>query len=202
VGYRLDVRNSIPARRNNFLLSPQCLNRLQGSSNLLSNGHQGIFPREVKRSWREAGHSPQYCAGVQNGAYIFMTSCLMNYAKRQLGHLAIATTARTCNPTTTFLDQSFSFNPEDGSRLWARHELSAAADCTAHVYLRVASDQALQLAQHELDCNNLATSRGCVQTGDFQGQISNRHCLAVRLCCKTNCAYCREIYEAVCNSET
>jgi hypothetical protein len=44
-GYGLDGRGSISGGGKRFFCTPQHPDRLLGRSNLLSNGHRGLFPR-------------------------------------------------------------------------------------------------------------------------------------------------------------
>jgi len=57
-----------------------------GPHNLLSNGYQGLFPWVIKRSWREADHSPPSSSEVKNAwsctstpHYVFMAWYLVKH---------------------------------------------------------------------------------------------------------------------------
>jgi hypothetical protein len=65
--YGLDGQGSIPGRDKKFFSIPQRSYRLWGPSSLLPNWYQGIFPRALKRPWREADHSAPSSAEGKNG---------------------------------------------------------------------------------------------------------------------------------------
>jgi hypothetical protein len=65
LGYGLDDRGFESRKVGwEFFSSPPRLDRFWGPPSLLSNGYQGLFPWGVKRSDREADHSPLPSAEV------------------------------------------------------------------------------------------------------------------------------------------
>jgi hypothetical protein len=75
MGYRLDVRGSIPGRDKGFYSTPQRSDRVWGPPSLLHNGYREL--REVKRPRREANHTPPSSAEVNNGRVIpLLYTCL------------------------------------------------------------------------------------------------------------------------------
>jgi hypothetical protein len=64
----LDGQGSNPGKSKKFFSTSQGPDRLWGPLSLLTNGYRGdYFPREVKRSGREADRSPPSSAEVKNG---------------------------------------------------------------------------------------------------------------------------------------
>jgi hypothetical protein len=63
------VRFAAGVREESFS-SPQCPHRLWGPLSLLSNGHQRLFPWEVKRPGGEADHISPSSAEVKSGGAI------------------------------------------------------------------------------------------------------------------------------------
>jgi hypothetical protein len=59
------IRGSSPGRNWEFFSSPSCLDRLWGPPSLLSKGYKGALSLGLKRSGREADHSPPSIAEVK-----------------------------------------------------------------------------------------------------------------------------------------
>jgi hypothetical protein len=66
LGYGLDDRGSSLGRGWEFFSSPPRPERLCGSPSLISNGYQRALSVRIKRSGREASHSPPSRAEVKN----------------------------------------------------------------------------------------------------------------------------------------
>jgi hypothetical protein len=69
MGYELDDPDSIPSMAR-FFASPHLPDRLWKLPSLLSSGYWGAISPGVKRSGREADHSPPSSAEVKNGETI------------------------------------------------------------------------------------------------------------------------------------
>jgi hypothetical protein len=64
-GCGLDDRGLIPGRGKRFFCTAS--KAALGPPSLLSNGYRGLFRRGLKRTGREANHSPSFSANVKNG---------------------------------------------------------------------------------------------------------------------------------------